>query len=286
MPFLLKDLFQKEEHLLFLQDMEYDPEDAIEQINPKTNGFILHDAASSGQIEMVSILLTKGKMDINMSHPALHSEGETPLTTALAAGCSEMASFLINSGASCTKPDKSGEFPLVKAIRRENHDNLLKLLQSGANIDQENLVNSAAVTRQNLYGQRLPYTHMTALMYASYLGSRESMTLLIEHGAASTNSQGRTFLEYALHPGVIKAANEEIEKQKSHTTQLHSTLANIFPSEDLVKTVCSYTAGCSYLNNGFFKTKKRPSHVLSTDTKRETFSSSSQVTKRITPLLS
>jgi len=119
----------------------------------------LHEAAISGHIGVVEILLNNGaRVD------ALDNMGYTPLHRAVENGHTDVAKLLIDKGADVNAETLEGLTPLHIAIRNNNIDLVKFLLSAGADIDAKN------------------YRDQTPLDLAPRRGQAEIVELLREHG--------------------------------------------------------------------------------------------------------
>ncbi|CDP00399.1 unnamed protein product [Coffea canephora] len=103
----------------------------------------LHSAASSGSVEIVEILLSRGA-DLNFYSLMVQSStrrtrlfGCTPLHRAASTGNSEVSELLIEEGAEVDDVDKAGQTPLMNAVICGNREAALLLIRHGANVDVE-----------------------------------------------------------------------------------------------------------------------------------------------------
>ncbi|KAL9999862.1 putative ankyrin repeat-containing domain-containing protein [Helianthus debilis subsp. tardiflorus] len=118
----------------------------------------LHSAASSGNVEIVKILLDRGA-DVNLKNDggrtALHyaaskgwvKVGCTPLHRAASTGNSELCELLIEEGADIDAVDRAGQTPIMTAVichNKDVHTELIQctcvallLIRHGADVDVE-----------------------------------------------------------------------------------------------------------------------------------------------------
>lgn len=121
--------------------------------------------------------------------------GDYPLTLAAKNGHTEVAFFLLQSGAMSSPTDKVGCTPLHYAAQRGFTQLVELLLEAGAPIDA-----------QNTYGE-------TALHYASRSGHHDVVQLLMDKGAPIQASTRGGFT--ALHYASGSTANDAVKIAKS-----------------------------------------------------------------------
>ncbi|KAK4358032.1 hypothetical protein RND71_023642 [Anisodus tanguticus] len=106
----------------------------------------LHSAASSGNVEIVEILLSRGEWipcsdkiscSATLSMQKTRLVGCTPLHRAASTGNSELCELLIEEGAEVDEVDKAGETPLMTAVVCGNKEVALLLIRHGADVDAE-----------------------------------------------------------------------------------------------------------------------------------------------------
>jgi ankyrin repeat protein len=141
---------------------------------------IVQLAVWHNKIEAVRILHGTGKADLN----ELHRNSNTPLITAIEYNYVDILRELLTLGADPNR-DANGVFPLFKAAERETSDQVLMLLEAGANVNQ---------AREN---------GTTALMQAAYYGRTETVKKLIEKGAdlEMADQSGNTAMDSAANQG-------------------------------------------------------------------------------------
>ncbi|KAI5678952.1 hypothetical protein M9H77_09902 [Catharanthus roseus] len=153
----------------------------------------LHSAASSGNADIVEILLSRG--DVNLKNKG----GRTALHYAASKGWMEVAQILLSHGAKLNLKDKVGCTPLHRAASTGNYELCEFLIEEGAEVDD---VDKA--------GQ-------TPLMNAVICHNKEVALLLIRHGANvdAEDNEGYTVLGRApndLRPALIDAAKAMLEE--------------------------------------------------------------------------
>ncbi|MCD6040300.1 MAG: ankyrin repeat protein 26-like [Gammaproteobacteria bacterium] len=260
MPSTLRDIFKEPSHFSFLKRRGYDLDRQIDQPHPQKGYFLIQDAASCGQKEMIAILLQEG-VDINFSVSQESDEfrGQTPLCIALSQKNNITASFLIEKKADVAKCDLEGEFALIKAVHLGDSEKIIRdLIAAGANVHQENLINPHA------YPAHLPFKHRTALMYALASSSVNAAKLLLDYGAAIVNSQGQNVLDYCMNDPLRQVMKKEIEQRCLSIQKQYQILrdATSFPGE-IAETVCSYLPHYPCANSFFKPSRKKMSRYLS-----------------------
>jgi len=166
--------------------------------------FPLHLAAMGGHPDSVSALV-KGGADINSRDKGRR----TPLHRALSAvnpHVSEIALFLIGTGAEVDTTDDEGETPLMTAVREGYAEVVRKLLEKGARTD---------VKDKNF--------HQTLLHLAAVRGYRDIADILLSQGldANAPDIYGVTPVRYALlHGNVSVARSIERVLDKPQTLKL------------------------------------------------------------------
>lgn len=178
----------------------------------------------------------------------------TPLTLAIATGCTQIAAALIQGGAHVDRRSTSGNFPLLVAISTDDPPLANLLLDRGAALDVANLVgyypihmaarrNSTHILRRLVAsGSPVdPVTHdaETPLCIAIKFRNQESVDLLIDVGADVNHRAGpsATVLSLALEAGDWTAirtlvgsgadATALLEREDgTETTPLHSLAEN------------------------------------------------------------
>ena len=164
----------------------------------------LHLAAMGGHLDSVSALV-KGGAEIN----SLDKGRRTPLHRALSAvnpHVSEIALFLIGTGAEVDTTDDEGETPLMTAVREGYTEVVRKLLEKGARTD---------VKDKNF--------HQTLLHLAAIRGYGDIADILLSRGldANAPDVHGVTPLRYALlHGNVSVASSIERVLDKPQTLKL------------------------------------------------------------------
>ncbi|KAF3656940.1 putative serine/threonine-protein phosphatase 6 regulatory ankyrin repeat subunit C-like isoform X2 [Capsicum annuum] len=153
----------------------------------------LHSAASSGNVEIVEILLNRGA-DVNQKNDG----GRTALHYAASKGRAKIAELLISPGAKINAKDKVGCTPLHRAASTGNSELCELLIEEGAEVDE---VDKAGET---------------PLMTAVVCGNKEVALLLIRHGANVDieDKEGYTVLGRAsndLRPILVDAAKVMLE---------------------------------------------------------------------------
>ncbi|KAG9152859.1 hypothetical protein Leryth_012477 [Lithospermum erythrorhizon] len=153
----------------------------------------LHSAASSGNAEIVKLLLDRGA-DVNIKNGG----GRTALHYAASKGWLKVAEVLISAGANLNVKDKVGCTPLHRAASTGKSELCEFLIEEGADVDE--------VDRA---GQ-------TALMTAVVCQNNEVALLLVRHGAEVDieDKEGYTALGLAsneLRPRLINAGKAMLE---------------------------------------------------------------------------
>ena len=97
----------------------------------KTDWTILHAAAYYGNLEVVKILVSKGK-DVNVK---TEYHGDTPLALAASSGHVEVVKLLVSAGADVNAKDNNGQTPLYLAMRHEDVPFIRLLVSAGADIN-------------------------------------------------------------------------------------------------------------------------------------------------------
>ena len=123
----------------------------------------LSNAASSGDLEMVGLLMDLGA-DIN----AVSNCGRTPVLEACCTNV-DVAECLVKHGADVRKPDNNGETCLMKAVRWSK-----KLCQILIN-------NGAEVNAQNAKGNSA--LHLAITSWDNYCEKADIVQILIDHGS-------------------------------------------------------------------------------------------------------
>jgi hypothetical protein len=244
---LFKDIFKTPKEVRFVEKRGYNLNASIHEPHPQTGSFLIHQAAKRDKVKIVAALIKAG-VDINLSAAQLgKSYGQTPLSIAVWKGNKKTISFLIQEKADVEKCDAMGEFPLIKAARKGDAESLKHLLDAGAEINQENLLNPYFDNRN------LPYKHMTGLMHALQNCMSNCAMLFLEYGAETTNSQGVEALIYCDYNKVREKIRAEIEERRSNIEKQYRILTRtLFLGSEIIKLVCGYTHGCNH-NSSFFK---------------------------------
>lgn len=135
----------------------------------------LHWAASSKNTELVQYLLSLNGIQVNCQDDA----GTTPLMCAVSAGRIDNVVLLLDAGADVNLENENKETVLHMT---RNHTDILRLF-----VDQ-----IADINKKNDYG-------LTALMKAASLGCLDSITVLLDHGADmyACDMEGNTAAHYA-----------------------------------------------------------------------------------------
>ena len=162
--------------VLELLEAGADPNIPCKSITP------LHEAAYTGQINTVQMLLVHGA-----SVKARNSFGRTPLhdaalcTQKLHINQKELLKLLVEHGADVNAPDERGATPLSYLFKEQDFSAIKYLLEAGA--DPNITINS-----------------ITPLHYAAHIGFSHLARLLINHGANinAKNCFGRTPLHDAI----------------------------------------------------------------------------------------
>lgn len=197
----VKNIFTLKTHQDLLSAWGYDLEADINEPHSVTNSSILHDAIVKGQKDIVELLAAQQDIDLNKpdEHSSMFRAGRTPVLLALFHDRLDMLKFLLDQGADPNKPQPNGRTPLMFAAIKDNPDALGLLLKYNASVNQENLED------ENLY-------YMTALMYAAWSNNLSAAKFLIDHGAATKNSQGVAFTAYAASETMKSSIKDYIAK--------------------------------------------------------------------------
>jgi uncharacterized protein len=184
-------------------------------VNEKVRGdYPLNIAAVFGPAEMVSVLLEAGSDIEKPGRDGLH-----PLHNAVISGRTEIVALLLQRGAEVDAKDRQGRTPLLSfaAIAGSNIDIPRRLLAAGADpaaeetIDQLRALDFAAISGEFelvklLLSTGVDVNHRqggfwgeTALMHAVFHDRRETVRLLIAHGADVNlaNKQGQGPMYFA-----------------------------------------------------------------------------------------
>jgi ankyrin repeat protein len=142
----------------------------------------LHQAAGGGHAEIVRLLLSRSKAELNVRG----QDGGTPLLLALSQGHAEVAKYLLEEGADVTLADEVENTALYQAVGRGNGEFVRLLL-------------SRSKAELNVRGQ----DGMTPLLLALSQGHAEVAKYLLEAGADATlaDEVGNTALYQAVGRG-------------------------------------------------------------------------------------
>lgn len=175
----------------------------------------LHFAAKNNRVAVVARLLEEANLNLNI----VNSNGNTPLMLAILNKNSEVTALflrpiIVARGLDLNKPNKEGDYPLMKAIEFNSVPLLNRLLLLGASTSVgsgleiplhlaaieghpelfQRLLNAPgiAVNQSNEMGE-------TALMIAAYKGNIAIARILLNAGALVNlrDEQGQTALDYA-----------------------------------------------------------------------------------------
>ncbi|KAJ8298058.1 hypothetical protein KUTeg_024589 [Tegillarca granosa] len=172
-------------HASMIEELETDPKE-LENVDlpiheVDSNGrTMLHTAAHEGNLQLVSLLLSKGA-DIE----AVEKNGQTALNLSSKQGHTDIVLTLLNAGASVDHPDNDGWTALRSAAWGGHAAVVSHLLEWKAEVDHED--------REK----------RTALRAASWGGHEEIVVKLLAHGADvnKTDNEGRTALIAAAYMG-------------------------------------------------------------------------------------
>jgi len=153
---------------------------------PVKTGSGLHDAAESGDLEKVKILIASGA-DVN----AQGSFGALPLGLAAGRGHLEVVRTLIQAGADVNWEATHGQTALNVAAHMGHHEVLKALIEAGADVNQK--VKSSQVSER--------FQGATALFFATESDSSETIKTLLQSGSDlnSINQMGMTPLMLAIN---------------------------------------------------------------------------------------
>ncbi|CAI9096506.1 OLC1v1032671C5 [Oldenlandia corymbosa var. corymbosa] len=171
----------------------------------------LHSAASSGNLEIVEVLLDTGA-DVNLKN----NGGRTAIHYAASKGWLKIAELLVSHGAKLNAKDKVGCTALHRAASIGNSELCEYLIEEGAEVDE--------VDRA---GQ-------TPLMNAVICGNKEVALLLIRHGANVDIEDKEGFLQAA-------GLEEVSEEEKKPKVKLKSPI--MASSIIMVSSIASVSAG-------------------------------------------
>lgn len=171
----------------------------------KANAEPIHDAASSGDLQAVKLLLTEDFSLLEKKDP----NGFTPLLSACVAKKTEIAEYLIKQGANVNVKTPYGFTPLLFACNGLTLDNnLIKLL----------LLNGADVNAHLDRG-------LSAMHWIGITDNLEAARLLIDHGAnldVKDNDCYGTVLHMSINLGISEKMTELIINKGAKRNQLFS----------------------------------------------------------------
>lgn len=237
---------------------------------------LLHIAARSGQLEIVSLLLQHG-----MQVDCKTTQGFTPLHAAAAEGRTNVARFLIQKGADVNSKTNNGFTPLDAALTNKSAGETVALLKEKGAVSKFGL-DYLTPKHQHTYdpsldlggpavigdlreikkriakGANVDYKDsfgMTALHYASDHHHIKIVKFLISHGADVNARQweGRTPLNYATANGDMKISKLLIRSgadvnipNSNGMTPLHNAASAA--SHRLVEYLIQHGANCNARN--------------------------------------
>ncbi|KAK3083084.1 hypothetical protein FSP39_013519 [Pinctada imbricata] len=125
--------------LLFYAAQCDQPEVAVQLINAGCDANIadhhgntpLHEAAEYGHIEIVNLLIEKGKCRLN----PINALGQTPLMKAVANDNLQICKILIKAGCDKDSLDHLNRSALLIGLREGSEDSVLYLLKSGSDVN-------------------------------------------------------------------------------------------------------------------------------------------------------
>ena len=142
------------------------------------NDYKLLNAAKTGDLAQVKVLMSAGDVDANV----IDSFQNSALLMAVDNRHREVAEYLLEHGADIQLDNKYGYTPLMQAVMRNDAKMVALLLDKGAKIDQKNF-----------------YTELSPLMMAVDNGSMDMVELLITRKANLNlqDERGRSALMHA-----------------------------------------------------------------------------------------
>lgn len=164
------------------------------------------------------------------------------LFEAVAKGCLQLTTKILDNGAVVSARDRFGNTPLLVAARMGHNKIIDLMIDRGAKVHQLNLAGSSALLRAVSNGRRRAAKRllelgvdvnlankkgMTPLIAASYTGKSNIVTMLMENGADATavDSSGKGPLVYAAGKGYLKIvkmlmATDKIDINKKYGNNL------------------------------------------------------------------
>ncbi|XP_013405079.1 serine/threonine-protein phosphatase 6 regulatory ankyrin repeat subunit B isoform X2 [Lingula anatina] len=159
--------------------------------NRKYNSTVLHEAVSSGNEELVKLIL-HAKAKVN----AKNKEGRSALHIAARLGHSGVVQLLLNANADVNAQTKDGRTPLHVSLWRGHTQIAKALVKAGA-----------SVNRRDEDG-------WTPLHWAAKQNNKDALVLLLQEGAAvnSSDKNGHTAFHEAVFKGQFSLAKELVRE--------------------------------------------------------------------------